>query len=54
MGQLRALDVNSQVGLLFVILFGLLLLASIVSGLWSVREGIDTLLDAPTPSIRFS
>ncbi|MBI3369485.1 MAG: phosphatidate cytidylyltransferase [Burkholderiales bacterium] len=39
--QLRALDVNQQVGLLFVILFGLLLLASMVSGLWSVREGID-------------
>ena len=39
MGALRALDANAQVGLLFVTLFGLLLLASIARSLLALREG---------------
>lgn len=35
---LRSLSPSAQVGLLFVLLFGLLALASIVLTLWSLRD----------------
>lgn len=42
MGQLRQLSANQQVGLLFVVLFGVLLLATAVAWLASLRERDET------------
>jgi phosphatidate cytidylyltransferase len=41
MGALRRLTPDEQVSLLFLILFGALLLVSAVTALWSLREKSD-------------
>ncbi len=41
MGSLRALGADQQVALLFVALFGMLLLASLTELAWSLRRGLD-------------
>ena len=51
MGSLRDWSVDQQVGLLFVVLFGLLLLVTAAGALWSLREHEQT---AETKRLRFN
>lgn len=52
MGELRRLGVDQQVGLLFVVLFGLLLLATAAAIVWTLRHEGDERNDAVKRDLR--